>query len=171
VFDGLRIQNAARAASYATGETYKPAPSNCGKSSIASLALRPRFDLPFAPGSIDLEVGIWGQPASPHHSWGQRRFPVSVGKFASACVQPRFHSEVNPDRPRQSAFPATVRSSRFPTYSSHQARLPRKRRQCISKSSRCPLRYEADYEVEMASTQAQHFAILLPKCAGAVLRL
>jgi hypothetical protein len=71
-FDGLHIQNAARAATVKQRmgpvlvvlgcSAGKPAPSNCGKSSIASLALRPRPDLRLALGSIDLEVSNRPRP-------------------------------------------------------------------------------------------------------------
>ena len=125
-----------------------PEANNCGKSSVALLALRPRPDLRLAPGSIDLEVRTWDQPAPPSHSGGQRRFPYWVGKLASVCIRSRFPSGLGPDRPRQSAFPAMARSSRFPTRSTQQVQLRRKERQCISKSSLCPSCCEATYDVE-----------------------
>jgi hypothetical protein len=147
LFDGLRIGNAARAASpddvipltrandrdqvpvVRSCGTVKPAPSNCGKSLVALLALRPRPDLRLAPGSIDLEVRTWDQPARPSHSGGRRRFPYWVGKLASVCIRSRFPSGLGPDRPRQSAFPAPVNSNRFPTRSNPRARRRRIGRQ------------------------------------------
>jgi len=96
IFDGLRIRNAARGASLHDVRTLtrayrwdqalvgrdivKPAPSNCGKSSIASLALHPRPDLRLAAGSIDLEVGIWVR-------LGRR---LIRGTYDDSCTHPSY---------------------------------------------------------------------------------
>jgi hypothetical protein len=82
-FDGLHIQNAARAATVKQRmgpvlvvlgcSAGKPPPSNCGKSSIASLALRPRPDLRLALGSIDLEVSNRPRPEQLARSRGTVR--------------------------------------------------------------------------------------------------
>jgi hypothetical protein len=90
IFDGLRIRNAARGASLHDVKTLtrayrwdqalvgrdivKPAPSN------ASLALHPRPDLRLAPGSIDLEVGIWV-------SLGRR---LIRGTYDDSCTHPLY---------------------------------------------------------------------------------
>lgn len=123
-------------------------PSSCGKSSIASLVWHPRSDLRLPLGSIDLVVGFWDQSAS-QPTEGRRRFQFSVSRLASASARSRFQWGMALDRPKRAEFQqATAGSSHFPTRSIQQAQLRRKERQCISKSSRCPLGREACYVIK-----------------------
>ena len=67
----------------------KPAPSNCGKSSIASFALRPRPDLRLALGSIDLEVSNRPRP----EQLGKLRLPKPWATSSPGTVRAHWHTQ------------------------------------------------------------------------------